>query len=48
MPPTTHCSTPTVIDRFFGIPLFVSTYDSAGNLESVTVFGINITFLFGM
>jgi hypothetical protein len=38
--------TETVIDRFFGIPLFVSTYDSAGDLMSVTVFGIDITFLF--
>ena len=38
--------TETVIDSFFGIPLFVSAYDSAGDLMSVTVFGINITFLF--
>ena len=38
--------TETVIDCFFGIPLFVSIYDSAGNLESVTVFGINVTILF--
>lgn len=36
----------TVIDRFLGFQLFVSTYDSAGNLESVTFFGINVTFLF--
>jgi hypothetical protein len=40
--------TEMVIDRYFGIPLFVSTYDSAGDLVSVTVFGINITFLFEM
>jgi hypothetical protein len=38
--------TETVIDRFFGIPLFISTYDSAGNLMSVTLFGIDITSLF--
>jgi hypothetical protein len=38
--------TETVIDRIFGIPLLVSLYDSAGNLVSVTLFGINITFLF--
>jgi hypothetical protein len=38
--------TETVIDRFFGIPLFVSTYDGAGNLMSVTKFGINVTLLF--
>jgi hypothetical protein len=36
----------TVTDSLFGIPLFVSTYDRAGNLLSVTVFGINVTFLF--
>ncbi len=29
-----------------GIPLFESTYDGNGNLTSVTIFGINITFLF--
>ncbi len=38
--------TVTVIDRFFGIPLLVATYDSSGNLVSVTLFGINVTFLF--
>jgi hypothetical protein len=37
--------TVTVIDSFFGFPLFVSTYDSSGNLVSVTLFGINVTFL---
>ena len=39
--------TVTVIDRIFGITLFVSTYDSTGDLTSVTLFGINVTFLFG-
>jgi hypothetical protein len=39
-------STETVIDRFFGISLFVSTYDGVGNLVSVTMFGINVTLLF--
>ncbi len=39
--------TETVTARFFGIPLFVSTFDSAGRLLSVSLFGINITFLFG-
>jgi hypothetical protein len=38
--------TETVIDSLFGIPLFVATFDSSGGLESVTLFGINITFLF--
>ena len=38
--------TETVTDRFFGITLFVSLYDSAGNLTSVTLFGINVTVLF--
>jgi hypothetical protein len=38
--------TETVTDSFFGIPLFVSTYDSVGNLESVTLFGMNVTLLF--
>jgi hypothetical protein len=38
--------TETVIDSIFGIPLLVSTYDGAGNLESVTLFGINVTALF--
>jgi hypothetical protein len=30
----------------FGFSLLVSTFDSAGNLESVTLLGINVTFLF--
>jgi hypothetical protein len=38
--------TETVIDSIFGIPLLVSLYDGAGNLESVTLFGINVTALF--
>jgi hypothetical protein len=38
--------TETITDSVFGIPLIVSTFDSSGNLESVTLFGINITFLF--
>jgi hypothetical protein len=28
------------------IPLFISTYDGAGNLMSVTLFGMNVTLLF--
>jgi hypothetical protein len=31
---------------FFGIPWLVSTFDSSGNLESVTLLGINVTILF--
>jgi hypothetical protein len=38
--------TETVIDKIFGIPLLVSLYDGAGNLESVTLFGIDVTLLF--
>jgi CSLREA domain-containing protein len=38
--------TETITDSFFGIPLFVSTFDSHGKLVSVDLFGINITFLF--
>jgi hypothetical protein len=30
----------------FGFPLIESLYDGAGNLVSVTLFGINVTFLF--
>ncbi len=37
--------TETVVDSFFGMPLLVSTYDSAGDLMSATLFGIDITFL---
>ncbi|HTU92465.1 MAG TPA: immunoglobulin domain-containing protein [Gemmataceae bacterium] len=32
--------------RVFGFPLLVSTFNSSGNLESVTLFGINVTVLF--
>ncbi len=39
--------TETITDSLFGIPLLVSTFDSSGNLKSVSLFGINITFLFG-
>ncbi len=39
--------TETITDRFFGIPLLVSTFDSSGNLVSVDLFGFNITSLFG-
>jgi hypothetical protein len=38
--------TETVIDTLFGIPLFISTYDGKGILMSVTLFGIDITWLF--
>jgi hypothetical protein len=36
----------TETTSFFGIQLLVSAFDSSGNLESVTLFGMNITFLF--
>ncbi len=39
-------NTETVIDRIFGIPLLISTYDGAGNLENVSLFGIDVTLLF--
>lgn len=38
--------TETVIDSIFGFPLLVSTYNGAGNLVSVTLFGIDVTLLF--
>jgi hypothetical protein len=38
--------TETVIDSIFGFPLLVATYNSAGNLLSVELFGIDVTFLF--
>jgi hypothetical protein len=38
--------TETVTDSIFGFPLIVSLYDGAGNLISVTFFGINFTALF--
>jgi len=36
----------TITDPLFGFAPLASTYDSSGNLESVTLFGFNITFLF--
>ena len=42
----TDNGTETVTDSIFGIPLLVATYDSAGDLLSVTLFGINVTALF--
>jgi hypothetical protein len=39
--------TETITDSLFGMPLLVSTFDSAGKLGSVTLFGFDITFLFG-
>jgi hypothetical protein len=38
--------TETIVDSLFGIPLLVSTFDHAGNLLSVTLFGFNVTSLF--
>ncbi len=38
--------TETITDRLFGIPLLVSTFESTGNLESVLLFGFNVTALF--
>jgi hypothetical protein len=37
--------TETVVDSIFGIPLFISLYDAAGNLTRVTLFGIDVTLL---
>ncbi len=39
--------TETLTDSLFGIPLLVETFDSSGNLMSVSLLGINVTFLFG-
>jgi hypothetical protein len=39
--------TETIVDRLFGFPLLVSTFDSSGNLVSVTMLGFNVTSLFG-
>lgn len=39
--------TETIVDSFFGFPLLVSTFNSSGNLVSVTLFGFNVTFIFG-
>jgi hypothetical protein len=44
---TVNADSTTITDSFFGIPLFVETYDFSGNLLTVTLFGFNITFLFG-
>ncbi len=38
--------TETVVASIFGFPLLISTYDGAGNLMSVTMFGMNVTLLF--
>jgi hypothetical protein len=38
--------TETITDSFFGFPFLVSTFGSSGNLESVTLLGINVTLLF--
>jgi hypothetical protein len=38
--------TETITDSIFGIPLFLATFNSAGNLMDVTFLGIDITFLF--
>ena len=38
--------TETVTDSLLGIPLLLSTYDSNGDLMSVTLFGIDVTALF--
>jgi hypothetical protein len=40
--------TETVVDSIFGMPRFISLYDSAGKLMSVNLFGIDITFLVEM
>jgi hypothetical protein len=36
----------TVTGSFFGIPLLVETFNSSGQLVSVSLLGINITFVF--
>jgi hypothetical protein len=38
--------TETITDSFFGIPLIVSTFDSQGNIQDVTLFGFDVTLLF--
>jgi subtilase family serine protease len=38
--------TATITDNFFGIPLLLATFDHSGHLVSVTLFGMNVTFLF--
>jgi hypothetical protein len=39
--------TETIVDHFLGFPLLICTFDSSGNLISVTLFGFNVMFLFG-
>ncbi len=43
---TVNAAGTTIVDSLLGIPLLVETYNYSGNLMSVTLFGINITFLF--
>jgi uncharacterized repeat protein (TIGR03803 family) len=38
--------TETIVDDLFGITQLVATFDSSGNLMSVDLFGIDVTFLF--
>jgi hypothetical protein len=38
--------TATIVDRIFGIPLLVASFDDQGNLLSVTLLGIDVTLLF--
>jgi hypothetical protein len=38
--------TATITDSVFGIPLLVAKFDNAGNVTSITLFGIDVTFLF--
>jgi hypothetical protein len=39
--------TETITDYLLGFPLLVATFDDSGNLVSVDLFGIDVTFLFG-
>ena len=38
--------TETITDFLFGFPLLVATFDHSGNLESVELFGFDVTLLF--
>jgi uncharacterized repeat protein (TIGR01451 family) len=38
--------TETITDSIFGIPLLVAKFNSAGNLTSISLFGIDVTFWF--
>lgn len=38
--------TMTLVDSLFGFPLLISVFDAAGNLKSVTMFGMDVTALF--